>query len=112
MKKLQRFKLSKFLNNNTEEAIFYYENNWKKLREKAVERDYIHSFQLLETTFTDETQFHLMLITTYTNTSQFELREVNFGKLIEERGDLYLLNDKSPPDFRKTVFVIEAARSL
>ena len=35
------------LNNNTEEALFYYQNNWRVLREKAMSKNYIESFQML-----------------------------------------------------------------
>ena len=34
----------KIKNNHREEAVFYYENNWKVLREAAVKKGYIHSF--------------------------------------------------------------------
>ena len=50
---------------NEEEALYYYENNWKILREIALKRNYIASFQLRETTPSPEAPFHLMLVTTY-----------------------------------------------
>lgn len=52
-------------NDNFEEAMYYYQNNWKKLRLKALEKNYIHSFQLLKNEYTLEAPFHIILITTY-----------------------------------------------
>ncbi len=89
---------------NTKEAIFYYENNWKVLREMALEKDYIASFQLLETTPTESEPFQFILITTYKDKEQYELREAHFSELIQERAELKLLNEKKPGEFRKTLF--------
>ena len=89
---------------NEEEALYYYENNWKILREIALKRNYIASFQLMETTPSPEAPFHLMLITTYADSDQYQAREKHFEALIEEKGPLRLMNDKQPGDFRKIVF--------
>lgn len=96
------------LNDHHEETHFYYQQNWKVLREMAVERGYIASFQVLETEPSKEAPFHLMLITTYANRKQYEQREVHFQELIEEKGELKLLNELRPADFRKTLFSKEA----
>lgn len=100
------------LNDNKEETIYYYQNNWKLLRDLAIKKDYIHSYQLLETTESDDAPFQLILITTYKNQEQYDQREDNFGKLIEARGDLRLLNDKKPGDFRKIIFGKDRVRHL
>ncbi len=92
------------LNDNNEEAIYYYQNNWTELRERAMNKGIIHSYQLLEVPATQDAPFHLMLITTYANENQFDLREEGFSRLIEEHGQLKLLNGKTPDEFRKTVF--------
>ena len=70
------------LNHNKKEALFYYENNWKVLRDKALEKEYIHSYQLLETPVSADEPFQLMLITTYANEDQHELAEERFDELI------------------------------
>ena len=98
------------LNDARDEAIFYYQNNWKILREWAMERSYIHSYQLLEAPYDEEAPFELILITTYSNQEQYDLREDHFGKLIEEKGGLNLMNDKQPNDFRKVLFNKEMVR--
>ena len=100
------------LNDNEEEAIFYYQNNWKTLREMALGKGYINSFQLLMTPPSKEESFQLMLITTYLNKEQYDLREIHFSELIKLKGKLELMNDKNPNDFRKTFFRKEMVRHL
>lgn len=73
------------LNDNRSEAIYYFENNWKVLRERAIEKGYIDSWQLLEVEATPEAPFSLMLITTYKNDQQYADREKNFQELIAAR---------------------------
>ena len=98
------------LNENKHEAKYYFENNWKTLRETAIKKGYIHSFQVMEVPYADDAPFHIMLITTYINNEQYELREENFGELIKEKGELKLLNEKKPNEFRKTIFSKEEVR--
>ncbi|WP_244462150.1 hypothetical protein [Wocania ichthyoenteri] len=71
------------LNENKAETLFYYQNNWQQLRIKALEKDYIESYQLLETTPTVKTPYTFMLITTYKNKAQYEASEKNFQELID-----------------------------
>lgn len=98
------------LNGNKAEADYYYQNNWKVLRSMAMENDYIDSFQVMETPFTDKEPFHLMLVTTYADKEQYDLREDHFRALIKEKGTLELLNEKKPEEFRKTIFSKEEVR--
>ena len=95
-------------NNNTAEAMHYYEHNWKVLRKQALEKNYIASYQLLQSEYSEATPFHLILITTYKDKAQFDKREDHFRELIEALGDLNLMNDKKPSEFRKTVFGTDA----
>ena len=92
------------LNNNKKEAVYYYKNNWEVLRKMAVKKSYIHSYVLLETQPTKEAPFSFMLVTTYKNQKQFTKREKHFQELIKIKGNLKLLNDKKPSEFRKTLF--------
>ncbi len=92
------------VDNNKEETLFYYENNWKVLRDVALEKNYIHSYQLLETQLTEKEPFQLMLITTYINGEQHEQAEERFGKLIAQQGQISLMNEKKPDEFRKVLF--------
>ncbi|TGV01581.1 hypothetical protein [Flavivirga rizhaonensis] len=102
--KISTIDFVQILNDNTEETVYYYQNNWKVLRNMAIDKKYIHSFQILETQANKDAPFHLMLITTYLNEEQYKLREDHFSELIKEKGKLELLNDKKPGEFRKTLF--------
>ena len=92
------------LNNNKEEAIYYYKNNWEELRKKAIKRKYIEDYELLETEPTEDMPVSFILITTYSNHDQFAKREEHFRELMQEGTGLKLLNEKKPGDFRKTIF--------
>lgn len=108
--KITTIETVEILNDNVDEAIYYFQNNWKQLRINAVEKGYIKSFQLLKTSYGEKTPFHLLLITTYTDKAQYDKREVHFQELIKEKGGLKLLNDKEPSEFRKSVFAVEGAK--
>ncbi len=98
------------LNENKAEALFYYQNNWQQLRIKAIEKNYIESYQLLETIPTAETPYTFMLITTYKNIKQYKASEKNFRKLIDASGGLKLLNNKKPTEFRKVILHNDAIK--
>ena len=100
------------LNENKAEAIFYYQNNWRQLREAALKKGYIDSFQLLETQVSETGPFHFMLITTYQNKKQYDLSESHFRELIEQSDGLKLMNDKKPKEFRKILFSKDLVKHL
>lgn len=108
--KISTIDFVQIVNNNMDETIYYYQNNWKVLREMAIKKGYIHSFQLLETPHSEDAPFQIMLITTYLNKEQYDLREDHFTELIEEKGDLNLMNEKKPGEFRKILFNKEKVR--
>ncbi|MEM6514567.1 MAG: hypothetical protein AAF688_00140 [Bacteroidota bacterium] len=110
--KISTLETVEVINNNKAEALYYFQNNWAKLREQAIENKLIYSYQLLEVDYTESTPFHFILITTYLNASQFENREAVFQKLIESNPGLKLLNHKKPNEFRKSVFSITKANNL
>ncbi len=94
----------KVLNGNNEEALYYYENNWKRHRVDAAKRGYIGSFQLLVRT-SDEGETDILLITEYGSDAQYQNRESNFAVVMstaQQAGPL-LLNDKKPGEFREVV---------
>lgn len=92
------------LNGHTQEALYYYDNNWKVLRENALVKKYIESYQLLKTPTSDDNKIALILITTYSNQEQYDIRELHFEELIRLKGELRLLNEKMPKEFRKIAF--------
>ncbi|WP_347922434.1 hypothetical protein [Pontimicrobium sp. SW4] len=108
--KITTIEFVEVVNNNKEEALFYFRNNWKALRDKAITKNYIHSYQLLETPKSDEAPFQILLITTYLNKTQYDQRENHFQELIKEKGDLKLLNNKKPKEFRKSLFSKDMVR--
>ena len=110
--KITTIETVEILNNNKEEAIYYFQNNWETLRAAAVKKGYIHSYALLLKEHTKETPFQIILITTYLNKELHEKREVHFAELIEASGGLKLLNEKKPSEFRKSVFGIDTALHL
>ncbi|MEO9871697.1 hypothetical protein [Ekhidna sp.] len=110
--KISTIDFVQILNDNREEAVFYYQNNWLELRKIAVAKSYIDSFEIIEVQSTPEASFHLILKTTYKNQAAYEKSEDRFQKIIEENGPLKLLNDKKPGDFRKVIFYKEKAIHL
>jgi hypothetical protein len=110
--KLSTVDFVEIINNNTEEALFYYQNNWQQLREKAVTEGYIQSYQMLQTEHTPEAPYHLILITTYANKTQYDAREPHFNEIIAASGGLKLLNDKKPTSFRKVRYGKDEVKHL
>lgn len=92
------------LGENYEEAIYYYQNNWKVLREWAVEEEYILSYDFIQTEPTEDQPFHFVLRTTYPDKERFDAREENFQELIKRKGKLRLKSELQPVDFRKILF--------
>jgi len=92
------------LDDHQEEAMYYYEMNWKAIRDLGVAEGYIDSYELHEVAASEACPFHIILITVYGDASQYEQREKNFDKLIQMNGDLKLLNELQPAEFRKVAY--------
>lgn len=99
-------------NDKRAEALYFYEKNWKALREEALKKGYIHSFELIEVVAGERNGFDLILITRYENRTQFDKSEENFQALIKQQGSLKLLNDLKPGDFRESVFSITGKSAI
>ena len=52
----------KIKNNKRQEALYFYENNWKVYRDIALKNDYIKSYKLLTTSADSTANFDLILI--------------------------------------------------
>ena len=100
----------KIKNNKRQEAIFYYENNWRVYRQIALEKGYIKSYRLLTTSADTTANFDLILVTEYSDSLQYKLREERFQPIIKAtRPDgPILLNELNPADFRENLFFKEA----
>ncbi len=107
---MRTYDFVEIIDDQQEEAMFFYENNWMALRELAKAEGYIDSFELHEVAYSEDCPFHLILITAYSDDSQYEQREKNFEKLIAMRGELKLLNEKQPAEFRKIVFGADSTK--
>ncbi len=102
-KSITAIEFVEILDDQKEEAIFYYQHNWKVLRERAKEHGFVESFQLIEIPYSSELPAHLLLITHFRNSEQYDQVEKNFKVLLEEHGEMRLLNTKQPAVFRKNV---------
>ena len=96
----------KITNGRRDEAIYYYENNWKIYREIALKKIFIQSFEMVEIAPNEKNQFDLVLITRYANEEQFKNSEKNFEPILKETrpNGALLKNDLKPEDFRQNVF--------
>lgn len=89
------------------EALYYYDNNWKKYRQEAVKRGLIHSYELIVAAADEKTDFDIILITRFADRKNFDQVEENFGRLIKElrpEGPR-LKNEIKPADFRENISV-------
>lgn len=106
------FEAVKIKNEKRPEALFYFENNWKVLRENALKKGIIHSFEFVIAKRNEKADFDIILITRYKDQAQFEKSEENFQELIKARGEIRLKNELKPDDFRQSVFTISGKSSL
>ncbi len=109
---LSTIDLVEILDGKEAEAVYFYKNNWKVLREIAVDKGYIDSFQLLKLDENSDQGYHLMLVTNYESEQQYNNREEYFQEIIEENGQPKLLNEKRPNEFRRTVNNLERIQQL
>jgi hypothetical protein len=102
----------KVINNNRAETIHYYENNWKRYREIALQKKIITGYSFLSVLADSAANFDLVLITEYADSSQYNLAEERFTEIIKtvNPDGPVLLNEKKPADFRQILFNKKAAR--
>lgn len=108
--KISTMDFVQIVDKNKAEAMYYFQNNWEVLRNMAIKKGYIHSYQFLESPIGEGEPFQFIFVTTYLNKEQYDLREKHFSALIKERGQLKLMNDKQPDAFRKSLFTKEEVR--
>jgi len=87
-----------------EDARYYYEQNWKVLREMAMDSSYISSYAMMITE-SDTTAYSFILQTIYPDSVAYSMSETRFGELIRILGGdgPQLLSDKRPQDFRESL---------
>ncbi len=98
----------KIKNSNQKEALYFYENNWKKFRGAALTKGYIKSYRLLKGQKNLDAQYDLILATEYVSKDQFSKSEDNFQKVMSGNASgPNFLNDLKPVDFRERAYLIE-----
>ena len=90
-----------------DEALYFYENNWKLYRDEAIKRGVIHSYQMLESIPSTTAPFDIILITWYKNEDQHKNSEKNFEPILKELrpSGPKLKNGIGIDDFRQSLFV-------
>lgn len=82
------------------EALYFFENNWKTYREDAIKQGVISSYQMLVNK-ADSVSNNIVLITEYPDSLSYRKSEENFRpilKKIHPNGPIYL-NEKRRNDF-------------
>ncbi|REJ75330.1 MAG: TlpA family protein disulfide reductase [Acidobacteria bacterium] len=105
--------LVKVINGRYQEAEFYYRNNWMKLRDEAIKRGYIESYELMIGKPGESQEFDIILITRFSDRREYDLAESRFRDLIKEMFPVgpTRFNDLNPDDFRKS-FAVKIASSM
>jgi hypothetical protein len=86
------------------EALYFFENNWKIYREEAVKQGIISSYQMLVNK-ADSLSNHIILITQYPDSLAYRKSEENFRPILKKfrpDGPAYL-NEKKRNDFMEIV---------
>ena len=82
------------------EALYFFDNNWKVFREEAIKQGIISSYQMLVNK-ADSVNNNIVLITEYSDSLSYRKSEENFRpilKKIRPNGPVYL-NEKKRSDF-------------
>ncbi len=94
----------KIKNGLWEEALFFFENNWKVYREDAIKQGIISSYQLLINR-ADSVSNNIILITQYPDSLAYVKSEENFRPILKKlrpNGPIHL-NEKQRKDFMEIV---------
>lgn len=90
-----------------DEALYFYENNWKIYREEAKKRGVIESFELIEARSDKSPDFDLILITRYRGEENYKNSEKNFEPILKQlrpNGPVFK-NTLKAEEFRQSVFL-------
>jgi|GEM_PF-406872 hypothetical protein len=96
------------------EALFFYENNWKIFREKALAQGYISNYELIRVKASESVNFDLILMTEFPDATSLEKVEDNFQPLMKELrpGGPVFLNDLRQKDFIESRFAVDEGKVL
>jgi hypothetical protein len=84
------------------EARFFYDQNWKVYREKALEEGVVSAYRILSLPKGNETGCDLILMTEYPDEAKFKASEDNFRPILQSLrpNGPSLLNEHKPNTFR------------
>lgn len=88
-----------------DEAIYFYENNWRAYRDAAIKRGVIDSYELIDVRSEKDAAFDLILITRFRGEEQFKNSEKAFEPIVKEitPNGPFLKGTSKPDDFRQNV---------
>jgi len=97
--------LIKIKDGKRDEAIYYYENNWRFYRAEALKRGVIDSYELIDARTDAGSAFDLILITRYRGETQLANSEKAFEPIIKELtpNGPFLKGTSKPDQFRQIV---------
>lgn len=109
------FDFVKIKNDNKEEALHYYNQNWKQFRIDAKKKGFIKSYDFIDShdAVSQSDDYDFILITELEDIDQLKKIEDNFQKVMREvqpDGPSFL-NDKRPSDFRESVLSFRASKT-
>ena len=67
-----------------EEAMYFYNENWKQFRIEAHKKGFISGFEMLKTETDSSKYFQLILITKYPDSLTFHNKEQNFAPIMKK----------------------------
>lgn len=94
----------KIKDNHWNEALYFFENNWKAYREVALKQGIISAYQMLVNK-ADSVSHHIILLTQYPDSLSYRKSEENFRPILKKLrpdGPAYL-NEKRRNDFVQTI---------
>lgn len=96
------------------EALFFYENNWKIYREKALEKGYISNYEMIRVKANETLNFDFILMTEFPDAAALENVELNFQPIMRElrpNGPVFL-NELRQKDFVVSRFAADEGKVL
>lgn len=96
------------------EARYFYEQNWKIFREKALKLGYISNYELTRVKTDGAVSFDFMLMTEFPDSTAFKNVELNFQPLMRElrpNGPVFL-NELRQKDFIESRFAVSEGQVL
>ena len=91
--------------NHEEEALFYYENNWKLFRQEALKQKVISGYEMHKTKTDSLGFFKIILITKYADSTSYNKAEENFAPIMKSMrpNGPKLLNAMKPREFLENI---------